>query len=267
MIENKRLKNVMFGIFVFIASISISFGQTNATDFDATDCDGNAHNLFSELDSGKIIVIAWVMPCGPCGTFSLPAYASVLSYSVNHPGKVLFYMADDYGNSSCQDLNAFATTYQMTESTIFIDPVIKMTDYGSNGMPKVVVLGGSEHKVYYNEKEGDITTQGVDAAIDEALGLSNRISENSNIQFQLNAFPNPANNLLNVSYELGQASELIFEVLNISGSNVMRTKNEGYKGTGIQTSEIDINGLSRGAYFLKATADFGLETIMFTVSQ
>jgi len=266
MIENKSIKNVLLYIAVLILNIGISFGQTNATDFNATDCDGNAHNLFSELDSGKIIVIAWVMPCGPCGTYSLPAYVSVLSYSTSHPDKVLFYMADDYGNSSCQDLTAFATTYSMTESAIFTDPVINMTDYGSNGMPKVVVLGGTDHKVYYNEKEGGISTQGVDAAIDEALGLSNGITENTNIKLKLRSFPNPANDVLNVSFELDRASELIFEVLNISGANVMKVKNDEYKGPGIQTSEIDVSGLSGGSYFLKITTVFGSEMIMFTVS-
>ena len=104
MIENKSMKKGLLYIAVLIFSIGISFGQTNATDFDATDCDGNAHNLFSELDSGKIIVIAWVMPCGPCGTHSLPAYVSALSYSTSHPGKVLFYMADDHINHNVINL-------------------------------------------------------------------------------------------------------------------------------------------------------------------
>jgi len=267
MIENKSLKNGLLNIVVLFFSIGISFGQTNATDFTADDCDGNTHNLFTELDSGKIIVIAWVMPCAPCGTYSLPAYVSALSYSSSHPGKVLFYMADDFGTTSCGDLSAFATTYQITDCTIFSDATIKMTDYGTNGMPKVVVLGGTDHKVYYNEKEGSISTQGVDAAIDEALGLSNGITENTNIKLKLSSFPNPANDVLNVSYELDRASELIFEVLNISGANVIRTKSKEYKGPGIQTSEIDVSGLSGGAYFLKITTVFGSEMIMFTVSQ
>lgn len=39
-----------------------TFSQTTATDFTAEDCDGNVVSLFSELDEGKVVVIAWVMP-------------------------------------------------------------------------------------------------------------------------------------------------------------------------------------------------------------
>jgi len=53
-------------ILTFTFLILNTFGliaQTNATDFTANDCDGVSHHLFSELDNGKVVVIAWVMPC------------------------------------------------------------------------------------------------------------------------------------------------------------------------------------------------------------
>ena len=48
-------------IFLLIISSKYGFSQNNATDFTALDCDGVSHHLFSELDSGKVIVIAWVI--------------------------------------------------------------------------------------------------------------------------------------------------------------------------------------------------------------
>ena len=262
MTENKKHINVLLLSILLILCGSNLFGQTYATDFTATDCNGVSHNLFSELDSGKIIVIAWVMPCGPCVTHALPAYVSALSYSTSHPGKVLFYMADDYANTDCSSLTSWATSNQMTESTVFSDASIKMTDYGSAGMPKAIVLGGNDHKVYFNEKEANITTQGVNDAINQALGGSNNIKENSNLK--LHAYPNPANNTLYISYELNQKAELSYEIFNLSGLKVL--KNKVTNSIGEKTSEIDISKLSNGTYFLRIT-DIKSEMIMFAISK
>ena len=260
-------QQIMTFLFYLLLMFSISdlFGQTYATDFTATDCNGVSHNLFSELDSGKIIVIAWVMPCGPCVTHALPAYVSALSYSSSHPGQVYFYMVDDYANTDCSSLTSWATSNQMTESTVFSDASIKMTDYGSPGMPKAVVLGGSDHKVYFNEKEGNITTQGVNEAIDQALGISNGINERSRVK--LYTYPNPTNDNLSVSYELKQDSDLSFEVFNLSGVRVLKVVNEGYKSSGMKTSTIDINELNSGIYFLRVNTAYKNEIIMFTISK
>ncbi len=54
----KRLILLSFSILFAVAV----FSQTIATDFSVDDCNGNFVNLFSELDEGKVVVIAWVMP-------------------------------------------------------------------------------------------------------------------------------------------------------------------------------------------------------------
>ena len=70
---------------LFVANIS--FAQTTATDFTTNDCNGISHNLFNELDNGNVVVIAWVMPCLPCASYSLPAYSAVQSFSFSHKSK------------------------------------------------------------------------------------------------------------------------------------------------------------------------------------
>ena len=91
-------------IFLLIISSKYGFSQNNATDFTALDCDGVSHHLFSELDSGKVIVIAWVMPCGPCGSIALDAYTASLGYAISNPGRVEFYLVDDFANTDCASL-------------------------------------------------------------------------------------------------------------------------------------------------------------------
>ena len=85
--------------------------------------------LFSELDSGKVIVMVWVMPCGPCATHALSAYAAVQTYANSHPDRVKFYMVDDYANTTCNSLQTWASTYSMGSCTMFSNQAISMSDY------------------------------------------------------------------------------------------------------------------------------------------
>src|SRR5438067_299698 len=50
----------------FLLINGITFGQTTATDFTATDCNSASQSLFTELNAGKIVVLIWVMPCSVC---------------------------------------------------------------------------------------------------------------------------------------------------------------------------------------------------------
>ena len=54
----------MKGTLLILTTILASFGafSQTATDFTCNDCAGSSHNLFSELDGGKVVVLVWVMP-------------------------------------------------------------------------------------------------------------------------------------------------------------------------------------------------------------
>ncbi len=248
----------------FLLLVCITFGQTTATNFVSNDCNGTSHNLFSELDAGKIIVLAWVMPCTSCITDPVSAYTEVQGYATSHPGKVLFYLLDDYGNTSCTSLSAWANTYAMTNSTNFSDNHISMTDYGTPGMPKIVVLGGSNHQVYFNQNS---SSSGVKAAIDQAIADNPvGVAENVNTNIAINTFPNPANNVLNVEFTLTQKSVVNMEVINLVGANVMNVTNEPLNKKGTHNAQIDVSALTNGVYFLKITTPEGASMTKFVVS-
>ena len=149
----------------------IGIGQITATDFTTNDCNGVNHNLFDSLDAGNVIVISWVMPDIVSATYSAPAYNAVQSFSTSHPGRVHFYIADDYANTTCANLINFGNYFNMPNSTFFSSADISMSDYGTNGMPKVVVLGGDSHTVYYNQNDNQINFNDVQTAIANALIL------------------------------------------------------------------------------------------------
>ncbi|PJB13750.1 MAG: hypothetical protein CO118_12205 [Flavobacteriales bacterium CG_4_9_14_3_um_filter_32_8] len=137
-----------------------------APDFNVADCDGNMHHLYSELDAKTIVVMAWVMPCSACIPDPLAAIAIVDSYSSTHPDRVVFYLADDYGDESCANLSSWANTYGMNSATKFSDASILFWNYGQPGMPKIIVMAGSNHEIYY---DADASTVGLSAAIDQAI--------------------------------------------------------------------------------------------------
>src|SRR5688572_13116309 len=83
-----------------LAYFSIAGAQT-ATNWKVNDCSGISRELFQDLDGGKVVVVIWVMPCALCIDESLISQTEVQNALSTNPGRVVFYMADDNGNTDC----------------------------------------------------------------------------------------------------------------------------------------------------------------------
>ena len=173
------------GILALLFFVNQAIGQT-AVNFSCNDCDNNYHDLFTELDQGKVVVLTWVMPCLGCieGASMAGAYVQM----ANSPN-VVHYVADDYGNTGCQSLMGWLNTNGVYYNAYFTDSLIAMEHYGISGMPKVVILSGLDHQVYYNENNTFVYSE-FQAALNAAIqGAS--VTEVS--QRKIQVFPNPAN--------------------------------------------------------------------------
>ena len=245
------MKKATLLITLLICFTSSIYAQTNATNFNTADCQGNNHDLFTELNSGKIIVIAWVMPCGGCISGALAGYSAVESFASSNPSQVVFYLADDYANTTCSTLNSWRNTNGMTSAISFSNAAVNMGDYGAPGMPKVVVLGGGDHAVLYNKNNGAINQTEITAAINSALATSS-LSEIKKTNEELVIYPNPSNDqvVLDVkSLDLNHSKEISIVLKNSSGKEVMvifQGKIESNQST-IQFSSAE---LSNGNYFI-----------------
>jgi hypothetical protein len=258
------MKKILLINALFCFSVGIIFAQTTATDFTTDDCNGVSHTLFSELDAGNVIVISWVMPCGPCETYSLPAYSAVQSFATSHPGRVHFYIADDDGTTACGTLSNFASN--MPISTIFSSSNINMSDYGAYGMPKVVVLAGSDHHIYYNENDNKINFLGVQTAISDALSTPLGIEQSASNKFEISTYPNPVNNVLNISYIKDQSSLINFTIVDVLGKVVLSIEEDASYLKGEATKSINVSTLDNGNYFLKISSEGAVESLPFVVS-
>jgi len=247
-----------------LAAVTAANAQTYATNWTATDCNSVSHTLFNTLDSGKIIVFIWVMPCASCKNGAKAAYDAVQSFATSHPGKVRMYMADDLGDASCSSLQNWVTTNSigtLSNMTIFSNAgnVIDENDFGGTGMPHVIVMGGTDHKIYYNKKNSatnDLT--GITAAINTAMSTVTVDELSGNGKYSV--LPNPASDLVTID---GLTNVARIELVSVSGKTV-RTEKVAAGRTSVQ---ISLSGLAAGMYLIKATDAEGNTSIQKLVKQ
>jgi hypothetical protein len=248
----KKILRSLFSVLALSAPLTIG-AQTTATNFSCNDCAGNNHDLFAELNAGKVIVISWVMPCSACTPPTQTAFGVVQSYAVSNPGQVLLYIADDYANTTCATLNNWAMGNSLGGATTFSDPAVSMSPYGTPGMPKIIVVGGGyNHTVYFNENNSAANdASAIQAAVDSALADITGMQTPEGL-ISVNLFPNPANGSASLTIHATHATGATVKVLNVAGQEVMNA----YAGTlapGANRITFSTEELAEGAYFVQVT--------------
>ncbi len=238
--------------------------QTTATDFNVNDCGGTSRHLFTELDAGKIIVLAMVDPCSSCIGPAKSAFAISKTYEVTNPGKVVYYLTDDFGNTTCATLTSWASTNAIAGVPIISDETVSQANYGGAAMPKIVIVAGTNHKIYFNQNNGlNATTFTV--AINNAIATSS-IKESVQSDFKMSVYPNPVNDKLTVNYHLNTASEISFEIYNLLGSKIRSFAAFKQNSGAHLESEFETESFNNGIYFLKINTNENSQIIRFSVS-
>ena len=74
-----KTKAFTIALYLFLVSLSVTAQQANfngsgtAPDFTLVDMNGNSHNLYTYLDSGKTVVLKLMSVfCGACGMHATP---------------------------------------------------------------------------------------------------------------------------------------------------------------------------------------------------
>ncbi|MBK7763684.1 MAG: T9SS type A sorting domain-containing protein [Bacteroidetes bacterium] len=234
------MKKIQLTAMAFLMATA-SFAQT-ASDFTATDCNSVSHNLYTELNAGKVVVIEWVMPCGACIGGATAAYNAVQSFATSHPGKVVNYLVDDAGNTTCASLTSWATTNGMDVAKLTPfgnSPVaIDEANFGGSGMPHIVVIAPNKTIVLnlFNSAANNQTA--ITNAINQALTPAG-VDDKSLETFAV--YPNPTSNLLTIksSYEIDQVI-----IKDIEGKTVSTLTNTSIK-------EVLVGNLATGNYTIQ----------------
>lgn len=244
------------------------FAQTTATDFTADDCNGVSHNLFTELDAGKIIVIAWVMPCGGCIQPAKTAYNAVQTFASSNPGQVLFYLVDDYANTSCSTLGSWGNTNSMPNAVKFSNSSISMNDYGTPGMPKVVVLGCDAHTIEYNVNS-TVNSQEVTTAINNMLACASSANTNElnkTTPMEVTIIPNPSSENPEIRYSITKSTPVKIEVYSVSGALIYSAEETQKEGEHSHKLTQAVK-LAPGTYYAKITTDSQSTSVNFVIEK
>ena len=72
------------------------------------------------------MMVMWLYCVGSC-LWSLRDWWNTFirmlqSFNVTHPGKVKYYIVDDYANSDCNYLNSWNGSYQLSPDATFSNP-------------------------------------------------------------------------------------------------------------------------------------------------
>ena len=132
-------------------------------------------------------------------------------------------------------------------------------------MPKIVVLGGTDHAVVYNQNSG-VTTNNVTAAINGLIAAGIEDVKEGKL-FNMQVIPNPVVNDFKFNYTLDKTSTVKIEIFALTGSLVY-DENEENQIQGAQSTSISDNGnLKKGMYILKLTTESRSESIQFTITK
>lgn len=219
--------------------------QTTATDFTLADCSGTNYHLFGELDGGKVVVAVFVMPCVGCISPAVGVQNIVESYASTHPGKVEMFLIDDDGLTTCTELMSWRNANGLHLMPTFSNTAVIQDQYGTPGMPKMVVLGGADHKVWGNQNN-TLDIGGMYNSIDAALGLTTSVATTSADNTRLRVFPNPATSSTNVSFRAAEAGGACVRLLDAQGRAVKTTVLDAV--TGDNSTKLDLAGVAPGNY-------------------
>jgi hypothetical protein len=262
------MKKAILSAILLVLTAGIARSQSSAVDFTATDCAGTSHSLFTDLNDGKVVVIVWVMPCSMCINDALGAHDAVQTYASSHPGKVLYYLVDDVGNTDCGTLKAWASQNGISGDDIIFfgnaGSTIDENNYGGPGMPHVAVVG-SDKKIYFNEQNGADDFSAIQQAIGQALNPTGVKEAPSQIE-RPSVYPNPARESIMVQHLSSDLSGVQLSVTNLLGQTVM-TQTGGILTARKNELKLNISSLKNGVYFLNVNDNGSKTMIRFVIAR
>ncbi|MBI4647158.1 MAG: T9SS type A sorting domain-containing protein [Bacteroidia bacterium] len=170
---------------------------------------------------------------------------------------------DDYANTNCTTLTNWGNSNIGTNSTKFSNAAISMNDYGGPGMPKIVVVGGLDHHVYYNSND-TVNATALQNAINFACttGINNHSISDAGVT----VFPVPSTGSSLINCIIENRTTVSIELFDIRGIKVKTILENSFRMPGEFNIEINTSSLSDGIYFLKVKRGGKTDFIKLIVS-
>jgi hypothetical protein len=248
----KKIFSILTIALMFV--ITISKAQT-AMQINGNDCNGTSHDLFADLNAGKASVVFFFMPnCSTCPPVAQKIQTMVNNILVSHPNMVTAYAMPFNNTTTCAYTSSWITNNSLSLYSPYDSGAVQVANYGGFGMPTVVLLGGINHRVMFSTLS--FATSDTTIMRDSILALFTPLSINdipSNIN-SIDVYPNPSANIVNISIDLKEQTNLQIDVMDITGKIVASISNDKNQ-QGKVTKHFNTDALVSGLYSIRINAN------------
>lgn len=256
------MKKIYVLSLMLLLSVSFSKAQTTLTtavDFTVTDTDGNSHNLFSILASGKYVCLDFFFTtCGPCQATCPYFEETFTNFGCNTQD--IYFMSIDMG-----DTDAECETYETTFLGGADFPAVSGTEgggdavvaaYGIGAFPTYILIAPS-HAIVEQDMWPISSAADFDTFIMSNGGLTHKAClsgiEESELTANLSVYPNPATDRLVIETSNGEVITRL-NVVDVLGKTV---SSEMLNSVG--RHELNTSSLSPGMYFVEVMNANGMK--------
>ncbi|MEO5572814.1 MAG: T9SS type A sorting domain-containing protein [Bacteroidia bacterium] len=247
--------------------LTISKAQTTAMPFNGLDCNGNSVDLFADLDAGKAVILHFYMPsCGSCPPPAQKIQAMANKIDATYPGMVKGYAFPFQNTTTCSYSSSWVSTNNLSALYAPMDSgAAQVAHYGGFGMPTVVLLGGTDHRVMFSTLS--FSTSDTTVMRDSILALLNTtgIADLPNSVSAFNIYPNPASGVIAITIELKESAHLLIEITDITGKQVAVITDEK-QSPGLLIKQFNTLLLSNGNYLVRLSVNGKTTTQKLTVA-
>jgi len=245
------MKKILFTTIALMFIMTISRAQTTAMQFTGVDCNGSSVNLFSDLDAGKAVILFFYMPsCGSCPPPAQKIQKMANSINAKFPGKVKGYAFPFQNSTTCSYSATWVSSNGLSSIYTAMDSgAAHVAHYGGFGMPTVVLVGGKDHKVLFSSL--DFSTSDTTIMRDKILSLfsTTGIADLPDAVNLFSVSPNPASDNISINLDLIETSNLIIDVIDITGKQIAIIADE--KQNGVVTKQFNTSALPSGNYLVR----------------
>ncbi len=230
---------------------------TTAPDITVKTLKGDIIQLYSLLAENKVVVIDFFSTsCGPCQTFAHDFQEAYEGFGSNE-GNV-FFLGINY-NGTNADVVFFDSLFNITLpscSGLEGGGNIAFETFQIAAYPTVVVI--QPDKTIAAQHVWEPTASNITAAVTAAGGIFvNTPQWFSPKQNGLTIYPQPAQGVLNITFDLDVSEPIEIQIKDLNGRTLHNEKHIAHPAGGVFGHKLDIGHLSRGIYVLDVKTSHG----------
>ncbi len=255
---------VCLAIGMILQTAQLTAQPSVARNFDRNDCNGAHHNLFTQLDSGDVVVMEFVMTCSSCVNAEHKVETMLQWLVQKYPNRIRFYQFAYTDSYTCATMQSFLTTNEM-HTVPFDSGASDVAYYGGFGMPTFAIVAGKSHNVLFSAV-GFSTTDTTDMSTAlQAFFLTADVTS-GDLAPSITLYPNPTHNNLVISNLSALSGPWTYILVNEMGQRVCDWKSL-QSGTDQAIINLQDLNISAGSYVLQIRNSEQLFTRSFVLTK